>query len=64
MSELLMLEFAGDTRDFAVRIINSFGNNSKEGRLEIYYSGIWGTVCDDEFMNASAGVACKSLGFG
>lgn len=54
----------GDTSEFAVRLINSLGYNPREGRLEIYYSGRWGTVCDDGFTNVSATVACASLGFG
>jgi len=34
------------------------------GRLEIKYNGTWGTMCDRNFDNKDAQVACFMLGFG
>jgi len=45
-----------------VRLANS--TVQFEGRLEVYYNGTWGTVCDDLFDNVDATVACKSVGPG
>lgn len=42
------------------------GSNSYEhveGRLEIYLSGIWGTICDDHFDCAATMVVCRQLGY-
>ena len=33
------------------------------GRLEIFYNGQWGTVCDNEFGASEARIACNQLGF-
>ena len=39
------------------------GGSSNAGRLEVYYDGAWGTVCDDFWNGVDSEVACKELGF-
>lgn len=46
-----------------IRLINDADNTNMTGRLEVYYEGQWGTVCDDLFDNLGAMVACRQLGF-
>jgi len=45
-----------------VRLVG--GSSSREGRLEVYFMGVWGTVCDDGFTDAAARVVCYMLGYG
>ena len=39
------------------------GREPQEGRLEICYQGIWGSVYDTDWSGLDAAVTCQSLGF-
>ncbi|XP_060928062.1 lysyl oxidase homolog 2b [Limanda limanda] len=47
----IQLRLAGDKR------------KHNEGRVEVFYNGEWGTVCDDDFTIHSAQVVCRELGY-
>ena len=38
------------------------GAITQEGRIEICYNNIWGSVCGDGFDFSDAYVACKAFG--
>ena len=39
------------------------GVSQREGRVEICYGRVWGTICDTQWDNREAQVACRQLGF-
>ena len=47
-----------------IRLISAgSGESLIQGRVEICYQNIWGTVCDDSWSDVDARVVCRVLGY-
>ena len=52
--------FSDSPSPLKVRLRGS--SNHNEGRVEVEYYGIWGTICDNKWSSADAAVVCRMLG--
>ena len=46
-----------------VRLTQSGGQNENEGRVEMCYNGVWGTVCASGWDEVEANIVCSQLGY-
>ena len=58
-----MLMFAANTGSGQISLRLVGGLSPAQGRVQVRYQNVWGTVCDDSWDNRDATVVCKQLGY-
>ena len=48
-------------RDGDIRLVG--GSYQWEGRVEIYFSGTWGTITDSQWTSDDAQAVCRKMGY-
>ena len=51
-----------DCDDGRIRLMNGTEPSFNEGRVEICYNNIYGTVCDDFFDESAVSIVCNGTG--
>ena len=50
--------------NFDVRLVTDTGVvNGNTGLVQIFFNGVWGTVCMNGFTDSAASVVCRQLGY-
>ena len=64
IASILSSFFPGLCNDGDVRLLAANGTlGVNEGRVEVCFNEIWGTVADEGWSTNDAGVVCRQLGF-
>lgn len=57
--QILLIYIVSSGLDF--RLVG--GTNNSNGRVEVFYNGTWGTICDDGWTTVNTLIVCKLLNF-